>query len=130
MQSMSNNVEVIEYFGDPLIKSTVEKAWAKFFEFSNKVIRDAGYFGFSGLEIIPDPNIHQMLASLSVVDSALDIMLTSCSDMPTLQYDATKMILNAKQQILNLESVANSLKAQNREDFDRAMEVLTGQAVF
>lgn len=127
---MTENVVVIEYFGDPLIKSTVETAWAEVFKYSNKVIRDAGYFGFYGLEVIPNPNIHQMLASLSVVDSALDIMLTSCAEMVTLQYDATKMILNAKQQILNLENVANSLKAQNRDDFDRAMERLQKQAVF
>ena len=124
---MTAHTEVTDFFGDDAVKALVEKAWESVFITSNKVIRDAGIFGFEGIEVIPNPNIHQMLTTLTIVSNVLDFML-SLSSEAEIDYDARRLILNAKQQILTLERVATALKAVNREDFNQAMQDLKSQA--
>lgn len=119
----------VDFFGDATVKEVVHQLWANVFQASNKVIRDAGLFGFDGIELIPDPNIHQMVNALAVISGALDIMISLLDDAE-INHNEVRLVLNAKKQILSMEYVAAALKSGNREDFDKAIEELKQQAPF
>lgn len=112
-------------------KAELDDFWARVFKVSNKVIYDAGLYGFYGMEIIPDPNIHTMMQKLNLVDTLLDNVLVHFGARESVDtYTETRLVLNAKQQILNLERVVAALKANCKEDFDNAINTLRSQAVF
>jgi len=121
--------EKIEYFGDEAIKKHVLKLWANVFRASNKVIQDAKIFGFEKIGIVPDPNIHQMLATLSVIDGMLEIIL-GLSQAGKVDVSDTRLIFNAKQQILTMEQIATALNNDDRKGYDEAIERLCKQAPF
>lgn len=121
--------EKIEFFGDKAIKEHVEKLWASVFEASNKVIKDANIFGFESMGVIPDPNIHQMLATLSIIDNMLEVILT-LSQTAKVELGDTRLIFNAKQQILTMEQIATALNNDDRQSYDEAVERLKTQAPF
>lgn len=122
---MNNN----ELFDDLLIKAKVESVWNKVFESSNKVIAQARSHGFLGMEVVPNPNIHTMLVSLQAFTALIDIIITN-AEVFNVDYDATRLLINAKEQITRMEKVAAALKANNREDFDAAIGEIERQAAF
>ena len=107
----------------------VATAWADVFATSNLVIRQSGLYGFNGIELIPNPNIHQMLASMSVVSVMLD-KITEKLDRVDLDPNDTRLLLNAKQQILRLEQVAAALLAKDENLYNQAIKELEKQATF
>jgi len=119
----------IELFDDLLIKTRVEAVWNKVFESSNRVISQARSHGFLGMEIVPNPNIHMMLVSLQAFTALIDIIITN-AEVFNVDYDATRLLINAKEQITRMEKVAAALKANNREDFDTAINEIERQAAF
>jgi hypothetical protein len=118
-----------EFFGDEGIKRQVEELWGKVFESSNRVLHQAKKFGFYGIEVIPSPNIHEMLVTLQLFSAVIEILVTN-ADAAGLEYEHTRQLLNAKAQITTMEQLASALRAGNREDFDRAVEALANQAPF
>ena len=81
--------------------------------------------------LIPVPNIHQMLIVLQGLTSIIDVLLKSCeSEEVGAAYDEIRLLLNAKKQLTTMEYVAVALKANNREDYDSALEELEAQAPF
>jgi hypothetical protein len=116
-----------EFFGDDAIKLFVERLWSKVFEASNKLIRDTKLFGFSEIEALPNPNVHQMLASLTVIDVVLDQIMMMDQD-GTVSIGDTRLLINAKQQIFNMTMIAAALKAKDRESYDEAVRRLHDQA--
>lgn len=121
--------EIIELFDEQDIKLRVEKVWGKVFSASNKVISQAKNFGFSGIEIIPSPNIHDMLVRLQVFSAVIDILVTH-AELFEVEYAETRLLLNAKEQITRMERVAAALKANNRADYIEAISTLESQACF
>jgi hypothetical protein len=103
----------------------VEALWAKVFESSNKVLHQHLKYGLSGFSEVPRPNVHDMLITLRVFDSVLDVL--SHLELP---YDQSRQILNAKAQITNMERVALAVEASNEVDYDAAVEALERQAPF
>jgi hypothetical protein len=116
-----------EFLGDDAIKLFVERLWSKVFEASNKLIRDTKLFGFSEIEALPNPNVHQMLASLTVIDVVLDQIMMMDQD-GTVSIGDTRLLINAKQQIFNMTMIAAALKAKDRESYDEAVRRLHDQA--
>ena len=112
---------------DQAIKDKVQKLWELVFSASNKILVDEKRFGFTGIGVIPDPNIHQMIAVIRSIDEGLMTVLQEFSD---LQYDETRLILNAREQISRMEVVAIALKLNNKELFDEAIKRLEEQATF
>lgn len=117
----------IEFFGDSAVKAFVEELWSKVFEASNKLIRDTKLFGFSEIEALPNPNVHQMLASLAVIDTVLDQIMTMDRD-GTVNIGDTRLLINAKQQICIMTMIAAALKAKDRQRYDDAVRQLHNQA--
>ena len=109
------------------IKERVDKIWALVFERSNAVLSQSKLYGFHCMQEIPDPNIHGMLVQLQVFSAVMDILITHGPDAG-LEYDQTRLILNAKEQVTRMERVATALNANNREDYDIAITELERQA--
>lgn len=114
---------------DKSIKDAVDKVWESVFKTSNKVLADYHKYGFSGMAIVPDPNIHQMLFSIQVVNLFIDLLINSADNIG-IEYDEIRKLINSKQQFALLEELASALKANDRGGFDTAMEKLRVQCVF
>ncbi|WP_334158441.1 hypothetical protein [Achromobacter insolitus] len=112
--------------GDKDVIQRVETLWAKVFQSSNAIIRHAKLYGFLGIELIPSPNIHEIMLQLQAFDAVFDILLSQQGDM---HYDQAKQLLNAKSQLLIMGRVASALKANKVEDFEMAIQDLERQAV-
>lgn len=106
----------------------VSKAWADVFTTSNLVIKHSGLYGFNGIELIPNPNIHQMLASMNVVSDMLNRVIENLGYID-LDHDSTRKLLNAKQQIVRLERVAAALVAKDEDLYNEAIAEVCKQAV-
>lgn len=107
------------------VAEKVETLWAKVFESSNRVLVQHLKYGLSGFSEVPRPNVHDMLITLRVFDSVMDVL--SQLDLP---YEQSRQILNAKAQITNMERVALAVEASNQADYDAAVEALDRQAPF
>lgn len=118
-----------ELFDDAAIKQKVLEVWEKVFTASNKVISHANSYGFSGMDVVPSPNIHGMLVSLQIFSTILDILITN-ADKLEVEYEETRLMLNAKEQMIRMERLATALKANNRNDYELALAALEAQAVF
>lgn len=128
-EEMTGEQKVEDLFDDALIKEKVIKVWSGVFEASSRVLTHANNYGFRGMVIIPSPNIHEMLISLQIFSSIIDIFIASAEKL-NVDYEEIRLMLNAKEQITRMERVAAALKANNREDFDAALTSLEGQAAF
>lgn len=126
---MSGEAKIKELFDDAEIKEKVVTVWTKVFEASNKVITHANHYGFLAMETVPKPNIHEMMVSLQILSAVLDILISN-ADKLDVAYESTRLMLNAKEQITRMERLATALKANNRADFDVALDALECQAVF
>lgn len=113
---------------DDDIKDRVETVWSEVFKNSNTVLKQAKDYGFAGIDIIPSPNIHEILVYLKVFDALMDILLDNAANFD-LDYDQVRRLLNAKGQLVNMGKVASAVKAGNREDFESAIQALRNQAV-
>lgn len=117
---------MVGLFDDAQIKERVNKVWEAVFSASNKIVVQAQNYGFHGIELIPNPNIHVILGQLRILCAIMGSILTS----EDLDYEETRLILNAKEQLTRMELVSLALLAGNREDYDRAISELERQAVF
>jgi hypothetical protein len=120
---------IAELFADADIKQRVEIVWAKVFEASNRVLKHANNFGFSLMEIVPSPNIHEMLAALQIFSSVIDILVFHAEKLG-INYDEIRLMLNAQEQVRRMERIAIALKAGDKQDFDTALAQLEKQAPF
>jgi hypothetical protein len=120
----------IELFEDAAIRQKVSEVWGKVFDASSQVIKHANIFGFLGMGIIPSPNIHEMLVTLQIFSSIIDILITNADKLDIIGYEETRLMLNAKEQITRMERLAAALQANNKEDYELALVALEKQAAF
>jgi hypothetical protein len=113
----------VNLFDDEDIKKQVIEVWATVFSASNIVIQHAKQFGFDGMVVVPNPNIHQLLVPVRLLSQWIEVFL--CENM---EYDQVRLMLNAKQQLLRMEMVAAALEAGDLENFNRTMEEIQNQA--
>ena len=111
------------------IKKRVDKIWEHVFKDSNTVLRQSKLYGFYCMQEGPRPNIHAMLIQLQMFSVIMDILISQGPDAG-IEYDQTRLLLNAKEQVTRMERVAAALKANNKEDYNSAIEALERQAVF
>lgn len=114
---------------DPDIRQKVDALWAEVFTSSNKILHHAKFYGFMGMEVIPSPNIHQILLTLRIYDSVIGVLLDNAENCD-LEHDELRLLFNAKQQILRMEAVAIALKIGDRGAFDLAIKQIEHQAPF
>lgn len=119
--------KVVVLWEDAEIRGKVEELWAKVFKASNAVLKHGKDYGFLGMEMIPSPNIHDMLNSLKIISFIINEFIDSATDLEV-DYTEIRLMLNAKEQVARMERVALALKANNRDDFDVAIGLLESQA--
>lgn len=119
----------MKLFDDSEIKKRVFVAWNETFTVSNRILQQAKVYGFTLMEVIPDPNIHQMITSLQAVEHLFDKIIDSPM-FPEMDYDQSRIVLNTREQIRKMEDVALALQREDRVMFDAAIAALEKQAVF
>ena len=107
----------------------IQQSWENVFKVSNKVIHQSGVYGFDGIELIPNPNVHQMLASLSVISGMLTNII-GILGKTSLDTESVRLLLNSQTTIGILESVASALISGERDSYDKAIADLKRQANF
>lgn len=113
-----NNAELGNLLDDVVVKEKVEQVWAEVFKASSVITQQAQKFGFEQMAHVPKPNIHEMLIALRIFNSIIDILLSSAEDL-NVAFDETRLMLNAKQQLLRMEMIANALKANDRDAYNQ-----------
>jgi hypothetical protein len=104
----------------------VEELWSKVFEFSNRVLLQHQKFGINGMAALPHPSVQQMVVVLKILGGTIDVLLSAA----VFPYDESRLLLNARKQITNFESLALALEAQDRDGYEAAIAELDRQAVF
>lgn len=107
------------------VTSKVEELWDKVFKNSNEVLAQHLRFGFDGVKN-GTPNIEQRLLQLQAIEALFDLILNNRL-VGELDYEHQRQILNAKQQITNMEMVAAAVKSNKFEDYVEAVRVLEKQ---
>lgn len=104
----------------------IEKAWAAVFKVVNAVISHHDRFGFKLIESHINPSLTDILRALK----ALDTMLNLIQAENNLEYEGFRLLVNAKQQIVNFELVVSALKYDQQDDYEKAMLNLRTQVQF
>jgi hypothetical protein len=110
---------------DREIQEKVYKLWERVFEASNKIVAQAQNYGFNSIEIIPNPNIHQILHLLRGFSG----LITGLID-DELGPDQIRQLINAREQLIRMERVALALVNDDQVEFERAVAELESQAPF
>lgn len=118
-----------EMLEDAAIRVRVNIIWERVFTASNRIIVDAHVHGFAGMERVPDPNIHQILSTLSAFSTLMDQIMAH-EIYCTLDPEEARLILNAKNQLDLMQRLAIALKLNDEVAFEEAFEQLERQAVF
>lgn len=115
-----------DLFDDEAIKAQVLAIWEEVFNASTSILEHAKRYGFLGMEMIPNPGIHEILGALKILESIFDELIS----FPELPYEEKRLILNAREQFTRIERVAVALKEGNRDDFEAAIQRVKNQAPF
>ncbi|WP_186042151.1 hypothetical protein [Burkholderia gladioli] len=107
----------------------VSDTWAEVFAASAIVINQSRIFGLTGIRIIEDPNVPQILEDMKLVSGMLDTIAGKL-DTIDLDHDAVRLLLNTKEQLSKLENVAAALVADDEDLYNQAVEKLRQQAPF
>lgn len=129
MDMDTGGMMAVVLWDDAEIREKVEEVWAKVFKASNAVLKHGKDYGFLAMEIIPSPNIHDMLNSLKIISYIINEFIDSATDL-NVDYAQIRLMLNAKEQIARMERVALALKANNKGDYEIAIGLLESQASF
>ncbi|USS42737.1 hypothetical protein NFI99_11185 [Burkholderia glumae] len=107
----------------------VAGAWAEVFEASNTVITQSRLFGLTGIRIIEDPNVPQILADMKILSQMLDTVVAELGNLD-FDTDTVRKLLNTKEQLSKLENVAAAIVADDEKLYNEAVEKLQQQAFF
>lgn len=106
-------------------KHKVEELWARTFVYSNKIIEKVQKLGFARLDEMKTPNIEEMLITLQIMSAVFEVLGAHADDV-----DETRMLLNARQQVLRMELLVSTWKAGDQDEFDKVVGELERQAQF
>jgi hypothetical protein len=117
----------IHHFNDVKVQKDIDEVWDMVCKACNKLIQDTKIFDFFEIGIIPNPNIHDMLRYLIVIDRLLDSILELVEHNELDNIDV-RMIFNSKQQIFNMKQMANALLKEDRASYDEYLRKLKNQS--
>lgn len=104
------------------ISREVELIWSAVMKVADKVLLAHANFGFRKFEEKISPSLDEILLSLRVITSILDSIDES------LDYSEIRMVANAKQQILWIQTIGNALRYGNEIDYLASVEKLRSQS--
>lgn len=106
------------------ISDQVEELWEEVMAVTNNVLKTHVKFGFAQFAENVTPSLDEILLSLQIVESILDTVGTSGN----LDYAESRVVGNAKQQILWIQLIGNALKYGNETDYLESIKNLGNQA--
>jgi hypothetical protein len=106
------------------ISHQVEDVWAEVIKVADNILKVHAKFGFSQFADQISPSLEEILLSLQVVESMLDTVGAS----GTLDYSESRIVGNAKQQILWIQTIGNALKYGNEADYLDSIKRLGNQS--
>jgi len=89
------------------------------------LIRQDANWGFSKIVFVENPSLLQLINAAEMLESFIDSVLKHRLGE---QYDETRRLLNCKNQVVNIQSVAAAALAGNQEDYDLFLSRLKSQA--
>ena len=103
------------------MEDTVVEIWGAVCSNIEQVLRECQLYGLAGILMIRDPSIQERIDALKTFDRVCQIIV---DNIPGEDYSIVRMMLNAKQQIINLEILLSAAQNDDSDGFDRAQEVL------
>ena len=100
----------------------VEELWAEILETADKIVKVHLKFGFAQFPDKISPSIEDILLSLKAVESVLDTIHFA------LEYSEQRKVMNAKQQILWVQDIAEALKHKDEDRYQAAMAKIAKQS--
>lgn len=106
------------------IADQVEAVWLEVIKVADNILKVHAKVGFEQFADRISPSLDDILLSLKVVESMLDTIWAS----DTLDYSETRIIGNAKQQILWIQTIGSALKFGNETDYLASIGKLSKQS--
>ena len=108
------------------VQKLIHEIWASVFGTANKIISAHASYGYQEISNKLNPSLKEIVLSLKTIESSLDILDSG----NVLDYDEKRLVINSKQQINNVLSVALAVESGEIDDYNRAIDILKKQAPF
>lgn len=89
------------------------------------ILKECDLYGLAGILTIPDPSIENRINALKNLDQICQLIIDNTSAE---QYSVSRVMYNAKQQILHLEMLLSAAKNEDAVGFKEAQDRLNGQS--
>ena len=89
------------------------------------ILKECDLYGLAGILTIPDPAIENRIHALKKLDTICQIIIDNTGGE---QYSVSRIMYNAKQQILHLEMLLSAAKNEDETGFKEAKSRLNGQS--
>lgn len=90
----------------------------------SNILKECDLYGLAGILTTPDPSIENRINALKKLDEICQLVIDNISED---KYSVSRIMYNAKQQILNLERLLSAAKNKDVAGFDEAKALLNGQ---
>jgi hypothetical protein len=108
------------------LPDVIRDLWQEVIRAVNRILDGDRRFGFVSIEQSLDPKLSDIIHGLSVIDAVLSSLL----DSGLLEYEETRQALNSKQCVIHIRRLAAALKKGDKDDYNKAIELLDKQAKF
>jgi hypothetical protein len=112
----------------PTLEELSETIWNEVCHNVGVVLEECKWYGLAGILIAPDPTLESRIGALKRFDKVCTVIVTALEEQNGKHYSTIKTMLNAKQQMVNLELLLNAAKNADEEGFKEAQLKLDGQA--
>jgi hypothetical protein len=89
------------------------------------ILKECDLYGLAGILTVPDPSIENRIHALKKLDKICQIIIDNTGHD---QYSVSRVMYNAKQQILHLEMLLSAAKNEDATGFNEAKARLNGQS--
>lgn len=102
----------------------IEKVWGEVLRVTDRLLLAHHKFGFGKIQENVSPTIEDMLESLRLLEVILDAVANH------LDPEDQRVVINAKQAIINVEEVNLALKGNDQDAYELSMRRISNQAPF
>lgn len=115
---------MVQASGFSKLDEVVARLWSEVIRTINNILEADKRFGFGKFEQYINPSLEDILHGLGIIES----VLTAFAESDFLGPDQVRQSLNAKQCVLHIRRLNNSLKHGNLDDYNEVIRLLDAQA--
>lgn len=93
-----------------------------------QILKECDLFGLAGILTIDDPSLQDRIEILKKLDDLFELIIDNFDRSSVEHYSVTRIMFNAKQQILNLEMLLTAAKNNDEVGFNEIKNRLESQA--